>query len=268
MKGRRVLMLEPFTITEYFPFFDLPPELRKMIYDLVLLEPKNIAMCTHKPVGQPRRPVGMDFRINRKHKGLSWDRTKGKWSGQTPSSFALLFVSQRMLQETAPVAYGDNTFDFADMRWAKVFLTTIGNMRKYLKHIRFGPTSYRYSEASSVFNLLKSADSLRTITINHKVSCARVTTSQHYIWCRWHARVEDLVAQALPMLKTLHKAREGQVAAASVLDLFVVSNDDFACSVICTMPGTEQSGATNKACQEAIIARLRTAIAKELKIES
>ncbi|TKA63477.1 hypothetical protein B0A55_10615 [Friedmanniomyces simplex] len=92
-KGRHVLMLQPVTITDYFRFMDLPPELRKMVYDLVLLEKsEKITIESYKPVGQPRRPVRQGFRYTGRndHRGMTWDKTRGKWIGQLPSNLGVL----------------------------------------------------------------------------------------------------------------------------------------------------------------------------------
>ncbi|KAK3616387.1 hypothetical protein LTR56_025988 [Elasticomyces elasticus] len=220
-KGRQVLMLMPVKITEYFPFMDLPPELRKMVYELVLLDEKTkqITIDSYKPPGLPRRAVQSGFRSSRRggpHHGLTWDKAKGKWLGQKPTNMGLLRVSHQVRHETAPFVYGLQTFHCLDMSAMEIFLQTIGSdMRGYLKHLPFNEYGYKPGKEYPIFRLLRDAKSLRRMTFPHDLICTDKKT--------WHfgkrISLESLVHAAAPMLKALHETREDDDAAVPVFDI-------------------------------------------------
>ncbi|KAK3651157.1 hypothetical protein LTR56_005921 [Elasticomyces elasticus] len=219
-KGRQVLMLMPVKITEYFPFMELPPELRQMVYEIVLLEEKSkeITIDSYKPKGLPRRPVQSGFRSTSRsspHHGLTWDKSRGKWIGQQPSNMGLLRVSHQLRRETAPVVYGLQTFHCLGMSPMEVFLDTIGDMRKYLKHLPIQEYAYKPGKERLIFSLLRDAKSLRSIAYPHGLLCGDKRAYQYGN----RSSVEGLMREAAPMLKALHESREHDVTAVSVLDI-------------------------------------------------
>ncbi|KAK5708636.1 hypothetical protein LTR17_020526 [Elasticomyces elasticus] len=69
---RKILVLEPYT--KIFRFMDLPPELRVVVYEMVLSEPNPISMTTYK-----FRPVRETFPNQALYQDLKWDPSLGKW---------------------------------------------------------------------------------------------------------------------------------------------------------------------------------------------
>ncbi|KAK4900248.1 hypothetical protein LTR27_002472 [Elasticomyces elasticus] len=275
-KGRQVLMLMPVTITDYFPFMDLPPELRKMVYELVLLDEKSkkITIDSYKPIGQLRRPVQQGFRWthrNGPHHGLTWDKAKGKWLGQKRSNLGVMRVSHQMREETAPFVYGLQNFHCLDMSAMEVFFETIGDMRGYLKHLSLDTYGYKPSKSHTIFRLLRDAKSLRSITISHDMLCDDKRTYHH----GKRTTVEGLVGEAAPMLKALHNSREDDKTAVSVFDIIKIERSKicFQCEKFKDKPSYKCSNmACGYSCSEIekhhsdFKARLRAAIAKALGI--
>ncbi|KAK5720508.1 hypothetical protein LTR17_014909 [Elasticomyces elasticus] len=274
-KGRQVLMLMPVKITEYFPFMELPPELRQMVYEIVLLEEnsRNIDIDSYKPSGLSRRPVQSGFRSTSRdgpHHGLTWDKSRGKWMGQPPSNMGLLRVSHQVRRETAPVVYGLQTFHCHGMSPMEVFLETIGDMRGYLKHLPIKEYGYKLGKQRSIFSLLRDARSLRSITYPHNLLCAGKQEQMYY---EHLLTVEDLAREAAPMLRALHESREDDDTAVPICELIQVEKPHL-CFSCRHMKDTSTYKCMNMACEypcgEAeqhhidINARLRAAIAKEL----
>lgn len=215
-------MLEPVPLTGGFHFLDLPPELRKMVYGLLLIESdRKITMYTHKPVGQPRRPVRDSFRSNRRHKGLQWDKITGKWLASLPSTSGVLCINKQIYSETVPIAYGANKFEFSKVLDLEVFLTAIGRMRKYLRHVSLDDRHFLRSKVRSIMSQLLESKSLRSITFNHLMFCDRSTWSA---WSRHRntTTMESFVDLCQPFLVRAHKKRKKDDEAVDVQDLFQI----------------------------------------------
>ncbi|KAK5676315.1 hypothetical protein LTS10_011127 [Elasticomyces elasticus] len=131
--GHHVLVLEPYTEPP-FRFLNLPPELRVMVYKVLLQEPAPIQIWSYKPTHKPRRSCRATFRDVKLHGKLDWMAQTGKWVGQPPIYVRSLFrVNKQIFNEAAPVLYNMNTFTFQRARDLRVFLNTIGAMREHLR---------------------------------------------------------------------------------------------------------------------------------------
>ncbi|KAK0883848.1 hypothetical protein LTR87_002326 [Friedmanniomyces endolithicus] len=161
-KDHKVLVLEPFTQT--FRFLDLPPEIRTMVYGMMLKgTTATVIVSTYKPNHRPRRPCGVTFRDKLQHGEYDWDPVTCNWLGMERSFTSLFRVNKLILAEAASVFYS-NTFDFESTKAMHLFLETIGSMRPYLRSLRLtGVHAYDDRVRRAIFGLLESAKDLRTI---------------------------------------------------------------------------------------------------------
>ncbi|KAF7194399.1 hypothetical protein HII31_04204 [Pseudocercospora fuligena] len=154
--GRHVLMLEP--VTDHFRFLDLPPEIRNLIYDELLLEHSPVKIVTYKAKGRARRAVRST--LHHGHPGLTWNSKLGTWKGQASSAHVILQVNKQILAEAGPIAYGSNVFQLDDYRGLRDFLEGIGSMRAHLKQIRLLSPIYYTTVATTALHKLKDAKGL------------------------------------------------------------------------------------------------------------
>lgn len=257
-----------------------------MIYDVLFLQSTGgkIRMDTHKPVGQLRRAVRSGFRIVAHHKGLSWDKTFGKWTDQPPSEHSLLRVSKQIFQETVTVAYGANTFELDDMKLAAIFFKGLGSMRQYLGALHFTGNAFysarstytRLRNMHSVFSLLKDAKALRTFTFAHQSVCHK--PSPNYYWGSWRRiSPEVLVNAATPVLKAIKRAKQKQDEDGDVSNILAIEpSKEKSCNRCKDIPaGTQcQKPDCNAACKdlashcEETVVKLQSLVDTELAIDS
>lgn len=228
-------MLEPVPVTDYFRFLDLPPELRQMIYELLVVGDGPIRMTTHKPVGQPRRPVLDSFINYGEHKKYQWDRNTGKYIDQPPSTWAILRVNKQIFNEVAPIAYGANRFEFLASAELKCFLDSIKSMRSYLKHLKIEESYFQVTAARSILYSLRDANALRSLAIPHTWFCQYA--GNRYYNRRYTVTVEDFVNLAARRLKAWHKAGKSAnntIDALTVLRVSYSKGTCYECRVIAT----------------------------------
>ncbi len=208
-----------------FRFMDLPAELRTDILTIVLKEQTTIAISILKTTGRDHRPVRTSHSSIRLHSSFSWNKQCGKWLGMPPASLAVARVSKGMAQEALPLAYGTNKFGFDTTSDAHLFLETIGSSKQHLRYAAFAKDcGYTQNYGRKLFEGLLSADSLRSVEINHKMICSTTGRDQGRV------PLTSFVDDALPLLKMLHESllRKGNLAY-TVLDIVKITASQGQC---------------------------------------
>ncbi|KAK3669315.1 hypothetical protein LTR78_010814 [Recurvomyces mirabilis] len=221
LKGQHVLLLAPVKVAQHFPFMELPPELRKMVYDLLLDGSSTIHITTHKPAHERKRAVMASFRDKARHKDMKWDSTNGKWVGQMPSELSIMGVNKQLHGEVASAIYGDRTFRLNFYADAHIFLETVNRMRAYLQRIILATcgSTARCKLLPVLEHLLHTA-SLRSLRIDHEAFCS-------YLW-NWNSRngsfsnVQGMVESCAPVLKRLADLRNNDRLAMKAHKLIQV----------------------------------------------
>ncbi|KAK0347981.1 hypothetical protein LTR91_001866 [Friedmanniomyces endolithicus] len=269
-KDCRIFLLRPYT--KVFRFLDLPPEIRTMVYDLMLPNATStISMSTYKPHHKPRRPCCTTFLDKRLHAPLEWDPTIGKWIDQPLSTAASLFrVNKLIHKEMTSIWYSTYTLEFFMLKEMRVFLETIGTMRQYLRSV--GVTyGQRYDSRMRrvVFALLEGAQNLRTIYLPHAMICGTGTLA---------SSVGSLMVDSRSLLETIHAAQRAGREGADPLSLFKVEYRYQMCAECVSTPPrpTQCAMGISRACKIpcldneahclALTARIRSEVAKVLGV--
>ena len=240
-----------------------------MVYRYLVEETRPIRLASYKVIRKDRRPVREGFPYINPRPELGWDKNAGKWIGRTPSNFSIMRVSRQLLQEVAPIVYADNKFEFYVIDDMGVFLSTIGSMRRYIKHIKFSSIScLTYSDARRSFNFLKDALNLHTITLDHRELCS--PTESRLQPTGFDCFIKDI----RPFVKKLHSARKATDSSIDILHMFCITWQ--ICRACEARPKTTCSGRepdcygtchdADKHCKH-IEARIRTSLMQILKIQ-
>lgn len=196
LRGSHALVLKPFT--KYFRFLELPLEIRRMIYDELLLEAEPIQINSYKDKDEPRRATGL--------RHYSLPGSTARYAARfRPNSLAIMTVNRQMLQEASATMYSGNTFRFDKFSTCQIFLTDLGTMRGHIRHISFSGWAYQKTKARGMFFKLKDAIGLRSISL-------------HYMdFANWTA--DTLAADCKTMMTALQRSRKGGSNVLSVLDI-------------------------------------------------
>lgn len=203
-------MLEPDVAG--FPFLKLPAELRILVYSFVFGGEERVRIGSIKQTNEPKRAVrasleGLPFRDSYRRKRDDRARVDALSPVQK-----LLTLSKQVLEEAAPVIYSDRYFRFIDTRVFKIWLNSIGDMRRLVRHVHVGDDGYggwHRTSAGCVVTKLKDATDLRSFSIIHSNICGnggrymrwRTHTSNFaYQISRIWARNKDKIANPADLL--------------------------------------------------------------------
>lgn len=200
---------------------DLPPEIRNMIYEYLIHEPKAVEITSHKPVGKRRRPVVSTFKAKttNDHKGKVWDKINGKWLGGTHNtSHNLLRVCKQIQSETGSLLYGETTYSFHHWNDMELFLRTIGGMRRFVRHINIPDCrSKGYHKGCWILASYGKGTDLRSLVVKHRDVCDRTSEDRK-------AGITRVVKAVWPLFKLLEakRAADNISGPRSVLDMISV----------------------------------------------
>lgn len=262
LRGSHVLVLKPYT--KYFQLLKLPLDIRRMIYDELLLDPEPIDITTYKPKGAPRHAVSYQLAFRREIG--SWNSETRKFQFRTTNNIGVMQVNRQIRQEASTAVYGGNTFRFDKFNTCQLFFARLGDIRCHIRHIEFFADAYQKTKSRGMFLELKNVKRMRTIEISYREFDDLLAGGPH-IWT-----AEQLAADCKIMMTALHEFRQGRSNLPSVLELIKVTWS------ICTScaKAKKGEGESNVACSKcteireagkATQKRVRTAIAATMGIE-
>lgn len=206
-----------------FRFESLPRELRRYIYDLVLVQDDTIALQDYrykhrKEVKTEVAPVGHSR--DKELRGLEWDTVTGKYVPTDPKYTALLQANKRMLAEASPILYGKNKFMFRTAATLERFVNQIGDRKRHLRHVAIDVGGYLPHRSHlpvqrSFDALAATAKDLRTISVSHFDFCFQPTL----VADGYPSTIQGLVEDLKPLLESLQKSYVKKNLARSVLDV-------------------------------------------------
>ncbi|SMR60210.1 unnamed protein product [Zymoseptoria tritici ST99CH_1E4] len=200
--------------------WDIPAEVRNIIYAMVLtspLEESNSILTAY---------LNLSYNERRE---LTREDIKREQRPQAvrPLCSQLLRASRQVNQETTPVLYGTNLLSISVTR-LQDFLNSIGSSIKYLREIEIELGNYGYqSEVKAAVNLLSAATALRSLKI----------TYNNYPGPRIFAK--NMARDLKPFVQQLIKARASRSPTeerASRKDMEILSMDEYAGMVSFSMP--------------------------------
>lgn len=176
------------TTTKGFYFLDLPPEIRNMIYSLLLESQSPIDIYRRRRARRDPLPdkelidgiliedtsddddshYDYDPHNDDYHVSL-WRRT-----GHSDDDLHvnILQTNHHIHAEATPILYSMNTFSFTKAAWSDLnlllFLKLIGRSRTFVRHISLGYFHSR-TRMRSALHLLKAAKMLQIFELSHRV---------------------------------------------------------------------------------------------------
>lgn len=181
--------------SQTFPFLDLPPEIRNMVYKLVLTREDHDIVVR----GVMEKSLRADW-INNK---------TGRYgiAGELSPNTNLLSVCRQMHVESGTIFYGSNRFHIKHTRALCSFLDKIGILRKriqYLTITKLTDTAYFPARTMDAGNLLAKAKELKHIQVN----CHALRDEN----------MERLMEAFAPLLKSLYKRGENKTQLFKIID--------------------------------------------------
>lgn len=191
---------------------DFPAEIRNMIYECVLEFDGPVQMGTRKRVNEPKRPVPIGTFSN---DGEFKSFRKGNDPQAAP---VILRVSKQILQEAAPVLYGNNILRFYDLGDMRTFLERIEGMRPYIRHLHVNKDGWYRSRARNCFKNLKDVTSLRTLAFSHGDVCS----DTDYPYNRFSTTPDRLVDALYGAFRLLLKAHQESESPINIADIIKI----------------------------------------------
>ena len=126
-KFDHVRSFQPPALSPFFPFFNLPNELRDMVYDEVLVDRSRSINPHPRMVPQPSESTDINF--------SGFETSIIDRERQTPTSKVppgILFVCKQMTEEALPILHGRNRFEYTSSRTGVPFLEQHFDKLRYL----------------------------------------------------------------------------------------------------------------------------------------
>lgn len=163
-KGRQILLLDPEPVaSDSFRFMDLPPEIRNMIYNCALSSQNHAVHLT----GSRQNTLA-----------AYWENSRGVYS-RVSGSTGIVTTCRQVYEESVPILYGGNDFEFRCTTTLSIFMTGIGSAAQYLRKIPVDRCVY--SSMRKAMRLLEKATSLESFHFKvYKWSTRDDDMYQHY----------------------------------------------------------------------------------------
>ncbi|KAI7145187.1 hypothetical protein KC343_g16004 [Hortaea werneckii] len=174
--GLQAIVLAP---TTTFPFQDLPPELRQMVYERVFCRSCTMDSSAHtsgmeRAKWHHRNNTSSQQPTKRKGVALSCTRPEIR-------SLSLLLTSRLIYTEARPFLYNGHDFVFRSMKQFNSFVPRLGTSARFLKSALIAKGGARVS--ARCYTLLNQLESLQRITVTlPALPSAHISALVSYQW--------------------------------------------------------------------------------------